>query len=294
MKHLYKVLLGIWVCFISINMGNGQLVSANEYETFQDESIVYSIIDTHTVEVSGYTGNEKELSIPQKVNGYRVTSIGKEAFFYNDVIQKVVLPETIERIGDEAFAGSTLENINLPQTVHEVGYLAFELTPIFEKNMENGVSYIDGICVGGEQDCLLEVVTEDELMTVDIRPDTRLISNYAFIRNMYIKEVRIPESVKCIGQGAFYRCENLREVDIALNVKVSESAFDKCDNLKVVTGDKEYLEKCAGFNHTPFRTKIIAKRVASIGSAVVLTLAIVGIVFRRLLTNRGGQIHGEE
>lgn len=281
---------------MSISVGNEQPVSANYHDSFQKNDIVYSIIDTHTVQVIGYTGNEKEVAIPSAVNGYRVTSIGKEAFLDNDVIQKVLLPETIEKIGDEAFAGSTLENINIPKAVHEVGYLAFQLTPIFEQNIENGVSYIDGICVGGEKDGLLEVVTADELITINIRPNTRLISNYAFIRNMYIDEVNIPASVEYIGQGAFYQCENLRKVDIASKVKVAAYAFDECKNLKEVLGyNKAYLESSgAGFKQTPFRTKLIAKRVGSIGSICALVLAIAGIVFSKLLKNRGGQKHREE
>ena len=61
--------------------------------------------------VTGYTGTEKEITIPENVTiggtSYKVTTIGANAFEGNTAITKVTLPDSITSIGDSAFSGCT-------------------------------------------------------------------------------------------------------------------------------------------------------------------------------------------
>ena len=73
--------------------------------------------------------------IPSTYNGLPVTAIGEYAFFNDDVITSVTIPEGVTSIGDNAFRGCYgLKSIDIPDSVTTIGDLAFyscrELTSI--------------------------------------------------------------------------------------------------------------------------------------------------------------------
>ncbi len=64
----------------------------------------WSIIEVDGgVEIVSYMGKEKELNIPKVINGKLVVSIGEKAFIYNEYIEAVYLPESLQIIKNEAF-----------------------------------------------------------------------------------------------------------------------------------------------------------------------------------------------
>ena len=94
------------------------------------DGIAYSLNGskkTASVVKNGYTG---DITIPTTVvddNGvtYVVNEIGKEAF-YNSTVTSVCLPNSIEIIGDHAFAGcKSLSSINIPDNLTTIGGSAF-------------------------------------------------------------------------------------------------------------------------------------------------------------------------
>ena len=57
--------------------------------------------------VVGYTGNETALAPPEEIEGLPVRAIGEGAFSGNSYAEQLILPEGLEEIGAEAFAGCT-------------------------------------------------------------------------------------------------------------------------------------------------------------------------------------------
>lgn len=53
--------------------------------------------------VTGYTGNDAAVTVPDWYNGLPVTEIGSGAFQGNTAIRTVSLPSTVEKIGTSAF-----------------------------------------------------------------------------------------------------------------------------------------------------------------------------------------------
>lgn len=76
--------------------------------------------------LTGYTGTEKNVSLPSEIDGVKVTSIGKETF-RNTALEAVVLPDSIQSIGWFAFSGcSNLKSIAIPSSVKIIEYGAFD------------------------------------------------------------------------------------------------------------------------------------------------------------------------
>lgn len=75
--------------------------------------------------VSGYNGTDSEVVIPSYYDGYPVTGIMTYAFNGNQIITKVILPDTIEIIEQNAFSNSTICEINIPESVIIIKDAAF-------------------------------------------------------------------------------------------------------------------------------------------------------------------------
>lgn len=64
--------------------------------------------------------------IPEKYNGKPVVEIGERAFEDCDIIEKVILSDSIIAIGERAFQNCrSLESINLGKSVTNIGWFAF-------------------------------------------------------------------------------------------------------------------------------------------------------------------------
>lgn len=80
-------------------------------EFVRKESTTYSVEEDKSLNVCVVEPTEKKVEIPESVTvdskTYPVTAIAANAFENNTVIKEVSMPQTIEEIGDEAFAGCT-------------------------------------------------------------------------------------------------------------------------------------------------------------------------------------------
>ncbi len=86
----------------------------------------YVILDDGSVEIRSYTGKRRYLTIPDKIEGRVVSSIGESAFEDQKRIREINLPEGLTSIGIMAFKGcSSLSSINIPDGVRIIGAEAF-------------------------------------------------------------------------------------------------------------------------------------------------------------------------
>src|SRR5699024_4754966 len=69
------------------------------FEPFQFEWIV----DGNEVMITGYNGNETDITIPEEIDGMPVTVIG-DGVFADKGLTSVILPTTLKEIGPYAFA----------------------------------------------------------------------------------------------------------------------------------------------------------------------------------------------
>ena len=147
--------------------------------------------------ITSYNGKEEELTVPETLDNLPVVSIGNQAFWYNDVIEKVFLPEGITEIGDMAFyMCPNLKEVHLPE----------------------GVVSIGTCCFGG---CAL-------LETVEMASTVETVSDFAFLACSAMKEIAFSGKLKSIGVSAFQMCSSLTTVTIPGSTLVGNDAFAEC------------------------------------------------------------------
>ncbi|MBE6976557.1 MAG: TIR domain-containing protein [Ruminococcaceae bacterium] len=141
----------------------------------------YTVSDDGTAEITGITAQVKNLVIPGEIDGYKVTSIGYEAFYECTSLNSVTIPQGVTRIGDCAFYEChSLQSITIPEGVTSIGNSTF-------------------------YGCT-------SLQSVTIPESVTSIGNQAFDGCSFLQSVTIPKSVASIDARAFYECYNLTDV----------------------------------------------------------------------------------
>lgn len=89
-------------------------------------SLQYEITG-ETAVVTGYSGRDTSLVVPEEAEGVPVVFIGKKAFLSCKTLREISLPRTLAGIGDWAFAFcGSLETVTLPYRRLEIGQGVFK------------------------------------------------------------------------------------------------------------------------------------------------------------------------
>lgn len=166
-----------------------------------------------------YHGIRKTLTVPESVNGARITAVGAEAFAGNRYVTQVILPESVTSLGDSAFAGCTKLTNLTAFGVREIGKAAFRGCPLLES-----VSFADRMTAAGEQafaDCaVLKELTLDGITEIPFA----LCSGCGMLETLSMRDVTV------IGKNAFYQCAKLKTVyaDWERVTEIGAAAFSGC------------------------------------------------------------------
>ena len=187
---------------------------AYNFNGFLSSGTIISLKD-NTVSVSPYLfANQTEI---HEVNMVRPDStlgvvivvnptlriIGRNAFFNNGNLSKVILPSTVKEIGANAFANCRfLEEITFQNSdnIEFIGQDAFYNTPwyqtLYESQPNNSIIYIGRIAYKFKG-------SMQENTEIELAENTVSISPYAFEKQTGLISIHIPSSIKNISQFAF-------------------------------------------------------------------------------------------
>lgn len=191
-----------------------------------------------------------EISIPNTV-----TYIGGDAF-RNTNINKLKLEEGITTIDDYAFRGLGIESLELPKSVTDIAYKSFQdcynLTNV---DLPDNIESLDGTAFDGTpwydnqplglvylENALYRYkgdMPENSIITVD--DGTKIVADYAFSAQYNLTTVKLPKSLKTIGDCAFLECYGLTDVYYG----GSES-----DRARLNIGEENYLLENATWHYT--------------------------------------------
>lgn len=228
------------------------------------ETYWYAILADGTVEITGYTGQDTEITIPSTLDGKTVTRIGDCAFqsgrnltdevttiiipsgiksigryAFRDCMKltSITIPDTVTTIEDSAFDGcEVLPTIIIPKNVTSIGTEVFRLckalTEIKVDADNTKYKAIDGNLYNKGGSILISYAPGKSDTVFTIPASVMTIGKCAFFQCYNLKEITITEKVTTIERDAFYSCTNLERVAIPGNVKtIEERAFAFCFNL---------------------------------------------------------------
>jgi len=153
-----------------------------------------------------YTGNKSIVVVPEGV-----TELAPCLFWDNQVIEEVILPDTLVNIsGDTFYNSSNLRKVNIPKNVKFMGNNPFAGCPNIEVINESPYfNLVDGILYN--------------------RDFTRLIY-YPISKKDDRYEIK--EGCRILGKHSFYLCDNLKEVVIPSSIiKLENNPFSGCNQI---------------------------------------------------------------
>jgi hypothetical protein len=224
------------------------------------------------ITITRYTGSGGAAVIPSSTNGYPVTSIGDNAFYYCTSLTNITIGTNVTSIGSGAFADCEgLTSVTIPNSVTSIGSNPFDLCTSLSAitvDTKNPVySSLAGVLFNKSQTTLI-LYPGGKAGSYTIPNSVTNIGDLAFSYCTRLASLTVGTSVTSIGHYAFKDCFRLANVTLGNSVaSIGDAAFSSCSSLTGVTipnsvtsiGNYEF-ENCFSL-----RSVTIGSSAASIG-----------------------------
>ena len=229
-----------------------------------------------------------------------VTTIEENAFYYNQIVTEVILPESVTTIGDSAFSGPSITRVNIPDGVTTIGDEAFYGSSVTEITIPASVTmlgdYVFSSCENLRTVSLLLSLESigsqmfygcTSLESITIPSSVTSIGEYAFSQCTSLESITLPSSLERIEDYAFEYCSGLKSISIPASVTyIGNGAFSGCTGLRVVvdSGNVNYLSD-NGALYNKDRTELLLDQVTS--GDVVISGSVTSIGYAAFAGNSG-------
>lgn len=203
------------------------------------------------LEIVQYLGESPSVTVPAKLNGKVIVSIGERAFynliFIREVVfangsgvktlqksafeamselNKLVLPQGLESIGENTIRNCMkLETLIIPKTVNKIARYAFDQTKWLNNQGEM-------VIVGDE----ILYKYKGNSKTVDLPNNLKQIGDRAFYNNSTLETIVMPSSIIRINGFAFGACSSLKKISLNEGLlEIAESVFGGCIAMRTIT-----------------------------------------------------------
>lgn len=228
------------------------------------DDFVYESFDDGTVMITGYTGTEETVYVPNTIYGNKVLGIANYAFFGCENLKSITISSEIEVVGEYAFSQCTnLTDVNLGTGMLELGSYAFEgcyslkriavsdVLAIVGEGAFNGCYAVTDIYFPGTEELWGYVPIEDyypySLDNINVHYNSNEIHDYELVDSVdptctvagyekhqcpcgYVRTVEIPETGHNYVNGECTKCEILPQIlnlGETKNVSISEAGTCK-------------------------------------------------------------------
>lgn len=200
------------------------VLTVNAATYFEESGFKYLPTSNFDCRIYGYTGTDKNVTVPNKLSSFTVLEIADYAFMNNKDIESVSFAnaKAIDAIGMFSFAGCTsLKSVNIPSTLDKIGFASFMgCTSLTDINISSNIS---------------------------------VINEQVFQNCTSLTEFTVPNSVGAISDFSFAGCTSLEKVVIPKTVKnISAKAFLNCDKLTIYGYTNSYAQTYAEENGINF------------------------------------------
>ena len=208
------------------NLTLGEGVEIIEANAFINNRHIKSLTLPDSLRIIGEKAFYDLTTLEKVIGGKNVEEYGASAFERCWELEEFTMSEKVRVIGNKAFAGCRLAELVFPETLEKVGYEAFDgcfgLNSI--RFLGEDVDFAGDAfssCYSLEEIALPKGITE--------------IPSGMFSGCTGLKEFTVPETVEVIGRSVFYSCKSLTEIVLPESIKaIGDHAFGYCECLKTV------------------------------------------------------------
>ena len=199
----------------SVVVNNKLYYFSTDHDSPGADNFLYTLEEDDTIRLDDYKGTEqREILIPEVIDGLPVTEIG-EACFQNDLtLEKVTMPDTVDVIGVSAFAGcSELKEAVFSANLKKIDIKAFENSGLINVVLPVSVESIEAGAFSGCEN---------------------------------LETIFLPKGIEMIPQDVLRGTPNLKTVTIAAEkVLIDKDAFDSGVDLTLIGVPGSYTETYA-------------------------------------------------
>ena len=211
---------------------------------FPNEDSKYIIDENGTI--IEYLGEDKELFVPEVIQGIKVNAVGEYAFVGKKTLEYIVFPESVKTIGEHAFYGaSNLKQVRAPgvEQLDTFAFRACKALESFEGNSLkvvgedafNGCSKLKYIDFSTVEKIEASAFYDTKSLTSLVSDTLTELGSFAFY-NSGVKTVNISKVTK-INWSTFKNCAELEKVNIPLVDSIEKEAFRNCTALVEINAD---------------------------------------------------------
>ena len=202
----------------------------------------YKFLDDGTISITNYYGKDKNLKLPEEIDGYKVTKISNGAFATRKAslnkYDSVTISDTIVTIGRDAFVECKIKEFRFGNNVRYIsntplrgGIVCDKIT--VPKNNKYFTSK-SGVLFTKSMDKIMLYPQYKKISKYTIPNGVKTTATRAFWENKYLKTVKFPKTLTSIGECAF-AYSPIEKLDLSGNIKViKEHSFLNCKRLKTI------------------------------------------------------------
>ena len=190
--------------------------------------------------ITGYTGTESVLVIPEEIYGQTITGIGDFAFYDYKTLTSVTLPGTLVSLGDGAFCNTGLKSVQIAEDVEVKTWYFYEpdqvnrLPRLYSVDLPTSIQDPDKhapFLLTAMESIVPDFVTPDQLTQMETEAFSGTAATFIWLT----------DGVASIGDGAFANCKGLHFVRIPYSChSIGEKAIPAGTVLLVNWGSDAY------------------------------------------------------
>jgi len=284
----------LWESIDNIVIGEGvTYVGKCAFSNFETDNITLS---STVVELGEASLKHNDITALDLMN---VVTIGKEAVYDSEKLTSIVIPSTVETIGDyafdlcpslasvdtsnatsltsighAAFVHTAISSFYIPATVTSLGTGIFvecyNLPSIDVDPANTEYVDVDGVVYSADMTTVFLYPPAKECESYEIPSTVTTIAEAAFATGYKIGAITIPDSITEIPDAAFQKCEGLTTIKIPSTVtKIGGFAFASNEHIESIdfsgTTVLKYIGEGAFLDNIVLKTVEIPASVTSIG-----------------------------